>query len=89
MRTLPHENVMSELLAPDSERFNLFLEYLIACKNETRDNMPLATAGFEKLQHQWALLEELTKDEGSELRLRIRKFWFDNAPKSSKGPFAE
>lgn len=87
MRQLPHENKMSELLAPDSENFNLFLEYLIAEQNEKRDRMPTATDGIAKLQHQWALLEELTKDEGNELRLRMRKFWHENVPKSSRSPF--
>lgn len=90
MRTLPHENEMSSLLAPDSVSFNLFLEYLIGQQNEIRSMMPLSKDGqsFEKLQQQWLFLETLTKDEGNELRLRMRKFWHENAPKK-RLPFDE
>ncbi len=79
---------MSDLLAPDSEGFNLFLEYLKSRQNEIRSMMPTATDGIAKLQHQWALLEELTKDDGADLRLRLRQFWHSNAPQRPK-PFDE
>jgi hypothetical protein len=90
MRALPHENKMSNLLAADSEEFNLFLEFLIHRKDEIRDMMPLgSTESFDKNKHIWLFLDELTRDNGNDLRTRMRAFWQENAPKSLKSPFKE